>query len=79
MYQPIDPKTSFPSLEEQILSLWEKHGAFRRSVENRAEAPEFVIYDGPAPGEEKMEGIRHSPASSPKVLARLRKVHFNIL
>ncbi|MDR0639742.1 MAG: isoleucine--tRNA ligase [Spirochaetaceae bacterium] len=47
MYQPVDPKTSFPALEEQILALWEKHDTFRASVENRAAAPEFVIYDGP--------------------------------
>jgi isoleucyl-tRNA synthetase len=47
MYQPVDPKTSFPALEEQILAFWEKHDTFRASVENRRDAPEFVIYDGP--------------------------------
>jgi isoleucyl-tRNA synthetase len=47
MYTTVDPKISFPALEEEILAYWEKHDTFRVSVENRAGAPEFVIYDGP--------------------------------
>jgi isoleucyl-tRNA synthetase len=47
MYTPVDPKISFPALEEDILAFWEKNAVFRKSIENRAGGDEFVFYDGP--------------------------------
>jgi isoleucyl-tRNA synthetase len=47
MYKLVDPKTNFPALEEEILAFWERQDIFRKSIENRATAPEFVFYDGP--------------------------------
>ncbi len=38
---------SFPDLEERVLAYWAENDTFRRSIANRAEADEFVFYDGP--------------------------------
>ncbi|MDG3012006.1 isoleucine--tRNA ligase [Rhodococcus sp. D2-41] len=38
---------SFPKLEEDVLAFWAQDDTFRESVRNRADAPEFVFYDGP--------------------------------
>ncbi|GHV32424.1 isoleucine--tRNA ligase [Spirochaetia bacterium] len=47
MYQPVDPKVSFPKLEEEVLAFWEKNDIFRKSISQREGAEEFVFYDGP--------------------------------
>jgi isoleucyl-tRNA synthetase len=38
---------SFPKLEEEILSFWEKNGIFEKSIAQREGAEEYVFYDGP--------------------------------
>ncbi len=47
MYEPVDPKVSFPQMEEEVLEFWEKNQVFEKSVEQRAGAKQFVFYDGP--------------------------------
>ncbi len=47
MYDPVDPKVSFPAEEERILAFWSEHDIFKKSIENREGAEEFVFYDGP--------------------------------
>ncbi|MEK7523538.1 MAG: class I tRNA ligase family protein, partial [Patescibacteria group bacterium] len=47
VFQPVDPKASFPKLEHEILSFWEKEKIFEKSVENRKGKPKFVFFDGP--------------------------------
>ncbi len=47
MYEPVDPKVSFPDLEESVLGFWEDNDVFKRSIENRKGNEEFVFYDGP--------------------------------
>ncbi|MFW5807117.1 MAG: isoleucine--tRNA ligase [Spirochaetota bacterium] len=47
MYEPVDPKVSFPDLEVEVLSFWEENDVFKRSLENRKGNEEFVFYDGP--------------------------------
>ncbi|MDR1786827.1 MAG: isoleucine--tRNA ligase [Treponema sp.] len=47
MYQDVDPKTHFPSLEERVLAFWEANHIFEQSVAQREGGPEFVFYDGP--------------------------------
>ncbi|WP_068278224.1 isoleucine--tRNA ligase [Aldersonia kunmingensis] len=37
----------FPELEQRVLERWAADGTFRKSIEQRADAPEFVFYDGP--------------------------------
>ncbi|TSE01227.1 isoleucine--tRNA ligase [Skermania sp. ID1734] len=38
---------SFPKLEERVLADWAANDTFRASIRNRADAEEFVFYDGP--------------------------------
>ena len=47
MYKPVDSKVDFPKMEEAILAFWEKNGTFRKSIDQRNGAQEFVFYDGP--------------------------------
>ena len=47
MYKPVDPRVSFPEMEEAILKFWEKNGIFQRSIDQRDGSPEYVFYDGP--------------------------------
>lgn len=47
MYKPVDPRVSFPKMEEAILKFWEDKGIFQRSIDQREGAPEYVFYDGP--------------------------------
>lgn len=47
MYEPVDPKVSFPKLEQKVLDFWNTNEIFRKSIANRDGQPEFVFYDGP--------------------------------
>jgi len=47
VYKAVDPKVSFPAMEEDILTFWERESIFERSVEQRSENEQFVFYDGP--------------------------------
>ena len=46
-FQPVDPKQSFPELEERILERWRERDVFHRSLTNRESAPLWGFYDGP--------------------------------
>src|SRR5581483_7133838 len=46
-HRPVDPRASFPQLEEQILERWRERDVFRESVRRRAGAPPWVFYEGP--------------------------------
>ncbi|MBC7443446.1 MAG: isoleucine--tRNA ligase [Ramlibacter sp.] len=43
----IVPSPSFPQIETDVLSFWAEDGTFQASIDNRADAPEWVFYDGP--------------------------------
>jgi len=43
----VDPKQSFPDLEEATLKSWQENKIFEQSVERDAPAGDFVFYDGP--------------------------------
>ncbi len=47
MLDPVSNKVDFPALEREVLRWWEMRDIFRKSLEQRAGAPEFVFYDGP--------------------------------
>ncbi|MCL1927669.1 MAG: class I tRNA ligase family protein, partial [Treponema sp.] len=47
MYKPVDPKVSFPKLEENVLAFWTSNNIFEESVSQREGRPDFVFYDGP--------------------------------
>jgi isoleucyl-tRNA synthetase len=46
-FRPVDPKQSFPDLEEGILERWREREVFRRSFEKRSDAPLWSFYEGP--------------------------------
>jgi isoleucyl-tRNA synthetase len=47
VYRPVDPKASFPRMEEGILAFWQESKIFEKSISQREDAEEFVFYDGP--------------------------------
>ena len=47
MYRPVDPKVSFPEIEEEVLAFWQERKIFEKSISQREGAEEFVFYDGP--------------------------------
>ncbi len=50
-YPDVDPRPSFPRLEDDILARWAKDATFQASIDQRAAGEhgsnEFVFYDGP--------------------------------
>ena len=47
MYNPVDPKVSFPKMEEDLVRFWESGRIFERSISQREGGEECVFYDGP--------------------------------
>jgi isoleucyl-tRNA synthetase len=60
-YRKVDPRVSFPSLENSIVERWRSEGIFKRSLEQRKGAPEWVFYEGPPTANNK-PGIHHVEA-----------------
>ena len=46
-FEKVNPKQSFPKLEENILDFWSENKIFEESIKNRAVSEEFNFYDGP--------------------------------
>src|SRR3954463_2416183 len=46
-FRPVDPKQSFPDLEERVLERWRERDVFARSLSNRESAPLWGFYEGP--------------------------------
>src|SRR6187397_1935497 len=47
MYPDVDPQPSFPAIEARILASWAERHTFAESIRRRADADEYVFYDGP--------------------------------
>ncbi|MBP5993506.1 MAG: isoleucine--tRNA ligase [Candidatus Moranbacteria bacterium] len=47
MFKKVDPKVSFPQLEEETLKYWEENKIFEQSVANREGKPKYSFNDGP--------------------------------
>ncbi len=47
MSKEINPKSDFPSMEEEILDFWDKAKIFEKSVNRDAPQGNYVFYDGP--------------------------------
>ena len=45
--QPVDPQVDFDALERAVITYWEEHHTFERSVQERDVDNSFVFYDGP--------------------------------
>ncbi len=46
-FSPVDPKQSFPELEERVLARWREGDIFQRSLERREGAEVWSFYEGP--------------------------------
>jgi isoleucyl-tRNA synthetase len=47
MFEPVDPKVSFPELERRVLAFWREADVFHRQLEQREDAPLWTFYEGP--------------------------------
>lgn len=65
LYPPLSRKVHDAAAERAISEFWRAHGTFRRSIEQRRGAPDFVFYEGP-PTANGLPGVHH-------VMARLCK------
>lgn len=68
MFKPVSPKLNVTALEEGVLKFWKQAEIFRKTIEQREGAPEFVFYEGPPTANGK-PGVHH-------VLARAFKDMF---
>ena len=57
-FQPVSSHTSFPRMEERILQFWRDEDLFKRSVDQRAGAPRFTLFEGP-PTANGSPGLHH--------------------
>jgi isoleucyl-tRNA synthetase len=46
-FRPVDPKQSFPALEDRILERWRERDVFHRSFADREGSPLWSFYEGP--------------------------------
>jgi isoleucyl-tRNA synthetase len=46
-FEPVDPKQSFPELEQRVLARWREEKVFERSLAQRDGAPVWSFYEGP--------------------------------
>jgi isoleucyl-tRNA synthetase len=46
-FRPVDPRQSFPELEEQVLARWRERDVFNRSLADREGAEVWSFYEGP--------------------------------
>jgi isoleucyl-tRNA synthetase len=68
MFRSVNSKLNVTSMEEGVLKFWKQHQIFKKTVEQRAGAPEYVFYEGPPTANGK-PGVHH-------VLARAFKDMF---
>src|SRR6201989_393290 len=47
MYPDVDPQPSFPAIEDRVLATCAERHRFEQWIRRRADADEFVFYDGP--------------------------------
>ena len=64
-HRPVDPRASFPKLEERVLERWRERNVFLESVRRREGSPTWVFYEGPP--------TANAPPGSHHVLARAFK------
>jgi isoleucyl-tRNA synthetase len=66
-FEKVRPQVDFPELEREVLDLWERIGAFDKSVERRPKERPFVFYEGP-PTANGRPGFHHALARAFKDL-----------
>jgi isoleucyl-tRNA synthetase len=66
-FEKVRPQVDFPGLEREVMDLWERTGAFEKSVERRPKERPFVFYEGP-PTANGRPGFHHALARAFKDL-----------
>jgi len=61
-HRPVDPRASFPELEQRVLERWRERDVFAESLRRREGAPSWGFYEGPP--------TANGPPASHHVLAR---------
>ncbi|MEJ7797260.1 MAG: isoleucine--tRNA ligase [Solirubrobacteraceae bacterium] len=56
--RPVDPRQSFPELEQRVLERWRERDVFRESLRRREGAPPWVFWEGP-PTANGPPGVHH--------------------
>ena len=64
-HRPVDPRASFPELEERVLARWRERDVFAESVRRRRGAPPWGFYEGPPTA-------NGPPGIAPRARARLQ-------
>jgi isoleucyl-tRNA synthetase len=67
-FKPVSSKLDVTAMEEAVLKMWKRENIFKKTVEQRRGAPEYVFYEGPPTANGK-PGVHH-------VLARAFKDMF---
>ena len=57
-HRPVDPRASFPDLEERVLERWRERDVFAESIRRRQDSPRWGFYEGP-PTANGPPGIHH--------------------
>jgi isoleucyl-tRNA synthetase len=57
-HRPVDPRASFPDIEQQVLARWRERDVFAESLTRRAAGPRWGFYEGP-PTANGAPGIHH--------------------
>ena len=61
MYRAVPPHVDLPALEHGVLDLWQRERIFERSLEQTADGPRWIFYEGP-PTANGMPGTHHVEA-----------------
>ena len=64
-HRPVDPRASFPELEERVLERWRERAVFAESLRRRAGSERWTFYEGPP--------TANGPPAFHHVLARVFK------
>ncbi|MBV9801312.1 MAG: isoleucine--tRNA ligase, partial [Solirubrobacterales bacterium] len=64
-HRPVDPRTSFPELEQRVLERWRERDVFAESIRRRQGAPQWGFYEGPP--------TANGPPATHHVLSRVFK------
>jgi isoleucyl-tRNA synthetase len=57
-HRPVDPRVSFPAVEERVLERWHERDVFAESIRRRQNGPRWGFYEGP-PTANGPPGIHH--------------------
>jgi isoleucyl-tRNA synthetase len=78
VFEPVDPKPSFPELERRVLAFWREADVFHRQLELHRGGPLWTFYEGP-PTANGQPGLHHTESRTFKdVYPRFRAMtgHF---